>query len=138
MSINFHRLFYKLRENNKYQVPLDSDPPDHERKAIKMNAEETLKEILREKYKSGRVVKFINKINNGKNHWFTFVTNPMIEPTNNIGERGLREFVVQRKIIGTLRNEKGTQIYERLMTCIGTWKQQGLNTREELLSCLRS
>ena len=105
---------------------------------IKMNAEKNLKEILREKYKSERVVKFINKIKNGMNHWFTFVTNPMIEPTNNIGERGLREFVVQRKIIGTLRNEKGTQIYERLMTCIGTWKQQGLNTREELLSCLRS
>jgi len=132
LSDKLHRFYRNLNEL------LDSDPPGNERKAIKMNAEKNLKEILREKYKSERVVKFINKIKNGMNHWFTFVTNPMIEPTNNIGERGLREFVVQRKIIGTLRNEKGTQIYERLMTCIGTWKQQGLNTREELLSCLRS
>jgi len=132
LSEKLHK-FYKNLKNL-----LDSDPPDHERKAIKMNAEETLKEIARKKYESEIVIKFINKINNGKNHWFTFITNPMIEPTNNIGERALREFVVQRNIIGTLRNEKGTQIYERSMTCIGTWKQQGLNTREQLLNCLRS
>jgi transposase len=132
LSDRLHKFYRNLKEI------LDSDPPDHVRKVIKMNAEETLKEIARKKYKSEKVIKFINKINNGMDHWFTFVTNPMIESTNNIGERGLREFVVQRKIIGTLRNEKGTQIYERSMTCIETWKQQGLNTREQLLNCLRS
>ena len=132
LSDKLHKFYRNLKEL------LDSDPPEHMRKAIKMNAEETLKEIVRKKYKSEKVIKFINKINNGMNHWFTFVTNRLIEPTNNIGERGLREFVVQRKIIGTLRNEKGTQIYERSMTCIETWKQQGLNTREQLLNCLRS
>jgi transposase-like protein len=127
---------YKFYKNLK--EILDSDPPDHVRKVIKMNAVETLKEIIRKKYKSEKVIKFTNKINNGMDHWFTFVTNRLIEPTNNIGERALREFVVQRKIIGTLRNEKGTQIYERSMTCIETWKQRGLNTREQLLNCLRS
>ena len=132
LSEKLHKFYRNLKEI------LDSDPPGHERQTIKMNAEETMREILRKKYSSERVVKFINKINNGMGHWFTFVTNPMIEPTNNIGERALREFVVQRNIIGTLRNEKGTQIYERSMTCIGTWKQQGLNTREQLLDCLRS
>lgn len=124
LSIRLHRFYRSLKQL------LDSDPPDYMRRVVKMNAEETLKEIVRKKYKSEKVIKFINKINNGMNHWFTFVTNPMIESTNNIGERGLREFVVQRKIIGTLRNEKGTQIYERSMTCIETWKQQGLNTRD--------
>ncbi|MBL7169899.1 MAG: IS66 family transposase [Candidatus Aenigmarchaeota archaeon] len=132
LSDRLHKFYRNLKEI------LDSDPPDHVRKVIKMNAEETMKEIIRKKYKSEKVIKFASKVNNGMNHWFTFVTNPMIEATNNIGERGLREFVVQRKIIGTLRNEKGTQIYERSMTCIETWKQQGLNTREQLLNCLRS
>lgn len=132
LSERLHKFYRNLKEL------LDLDPPDHERKVIKMNAEETLKEIVRKKYKSEKVIKFINKINNGMDHWFTFVMNPMIESTNNTGERGLREFVVQRKIIGTLRNEKGTQIYERSMTFIETWKQRGLNTREQLLNCLRS
>jgi len=39
----------------------------------------------------------------------------------------LREHVVQRKIIGTLRNGKGTSIHERIMTVLATWAQRGLN-----------
>ncbi|HUS98842.1 MAG TPA: IS66 family transposase, partial [Candidatus Thermoplasmatota archaeon] len=46
----------------------------------------------------------------------------------NIAERALREFVVLRKIIGTLRNTKGTEIVEIIMTMIATWKQRGLDT----------
>ena len=132
LSNRLHKFYKNLKK------VLDSDPPDHLRKVIEMNAKETLKEIISKKYESEEVGKFINKINNGGDHWFTFITNPMIEPTNNIGERALREFVVQKKIFGTLRNEKGTQIYERTMSCLETWKKQGLNTRKQLLNCLRS
>ena len=35
-------------------------------------------------------------------------TQAVVEPTNNRAELALRELVVQRKIIGTLRNAKGT------------------------------
>jgi len=34
--------------------------------------------------------------------------------------------VVQRKIIGGLRREKGARIMETIMTMITTWKQRGL------------
>ena len=47
-----------------------------------------------------------------------------------------RELVVQRKIIGTLRNEKGTFIYETLPTLIATWEQRGLDLNETLSSSL--
>ena len=47
-------------------------------------------------------------------------------------ERALREHVVIRKIIDTLRNEKGTSIHETIMTMFATWKQQGLNLFTEL------
>lgn len=75
---------------------------------------------------------FAGKINNGLEHWFTCLIHLFVEPTNNDAERALRELIVQRKIIGTLRNEKGTGIMERIMSCIATWKQQGLNTFTEL------
>jgi hypothetical protein len=55
--------------------------------------------------------------------WFTFVTVPGVEPTNNKAERALRELVLYRKIIGTLRNQKGVQIYEILPPLLATWKQ---------------
>jgi hypothetical protein len=59
-------------------------------------------------------------------YWFTFVIHLGVEPTNNRAERALREHVVQRKIVGTLRNGKGTSIHERIMTVLATWVQQGL------------
>lgn len=83
-----------------------------------------------ESYKELR--KFAGTVKNGIDYWFTFLEYKGVEPTNNRAERALRELVVQRKIIGTLRNEKGTGIMEKIMSCIATWKQQGLNTFAEL------
>ena len=80
--------------------------------------------------------KFAITIGNGIEHWFTFLDYKCVEPTNNRAERALREMVVQRKIIGTLRNEKGTTIMERIMSCIATWKQKGLNPFYKLRSNL--
>lgn len=71
--------------------------------------------------------KITTTIENGVDYWLTCVLHPEIEPTNNKAERALREFVIQRKIIGTLRNEKGTRTTEIIMSAIATWKQQGLN-----------
>jgi transposase len=76
--------------------------------------------------------KFAVTVKNGIEHWFTFIGNKNVEPTNNRAERALRELIVQRKIIGTLRNEKGTAIMERVNSCIATWKQKNLNIFEEL------
>lgn len=76
--------------------------------------------------------KFAITIGNGIEYWFTFLDYKNVEPTNNRAERALREMVVQRKIIGTLRNEKGTTIMERVISCIATWKQRGLNPFYEL------
>jgi transposase len=51
----------------------------------------------------------------------------LVEPTNNTAERALRELVVQRKIIGGLRREKGANIMQTIMSMITTWKQRGLS-----------
>jgi len=76
--------------------------------------------------------KFAIKISNGLEYFFTRVLNPKIDATNNKAERALREHVVIRKIIGTLRNDKGIRIHETIMTMFATWKQQGLNLFTEL------
>jgi transposase len=77
-------------------------------------------------------------LTNGFDYWFTFLIHPAVDPTNNRAERALREHVVLRKIVGTLRNNKGTSIHERIMTVLATWKQQGLDTRKILISSLAS
>jgi len=78
------------------------------------------------------VSRFAAKMRNGMDHWFTFLTVPGVESTNNRAERALREFVVQRKIFGTFRNGKGTGIYETVMTVLASWKQQGCDLSRTL------
>jgi hypothetical protein len=65
-------------------------------------------------------------------------TPPSLEPTNNRADRALRPHVVLRKILGTLRNDKGTSIHERIMTTLATWGQKGLNSLQMLTTKLAS
>jgi hypothetical protein len=64
---------------------------------------------LKQQERAPFVLKFIKKLKSALPHLFTFILKPKVEPTNNRAERGLREHVVIRKIIGTLRNEKETK-----------------------------
>jgi len=47
----------------------------------------------------------------GIDHWLTFIGEPAVSPTNNAAENALREPVVLRKIIGTLRNDRGMFVH---------------------------
>ena len=113
------------RLHDKLIDALESDPPPETREKLLHNAEATLKRWLKRGYGSEKVEKLIGKIENGFDYWFTFVTHPDVESTNNRAERALREHVVQRKIVGTLRNRKGTSIHERIMTVLATWARAG-------------
>jgi len=86
--------------------------------------------------KSDEVRRFAAKTWNGVDQCFTFVTTPSVEPTSNRAERALREHVVQRKIMGTLRNQKRTLVHETTTTLLATWKQQRLNPAEMLANTI--
>lgn len=117
---------------------LESDPPPQVRMELWKMAREKLQQLITKEYISVKVEKLVGKISNGFEYWFTFVIYPGVEPTNNRAERALREHVVLRKIIGTLRNDKGTSIHERIMTVLTTWEQNGLNSLQMLKSSLAS
>lgn len=120
------------------QASLEGDPPAWVRSGLREEAEKRLLDLLLPglHYRSREAKKFVGKVRNGFDHWFTFVVVPGIEATNNRAERALREVVVQRKIMGTFRTEKGTWIYETMMTLTTTWKQQGLNSYETMAKSL--
>ena len=102
------------------------------RKELVVEGERWLRVWLDRSYRSGEVLRFMGKVENGFEYWFTFLLVDGFEAVNNVAERALRELVVQRKIMGTLRNEKGTTIYETKMTLITTWNKQGLDTFEQM------
>lgn len=73
----------------------------------------------------GRAIKFLPEL-------FTFVRFPNIPSTNNLAERSLRHSVVQRKIFGGTRSEKGSQTKTILGSLFGTWNLQNLNPLQEM------
>lgn len=124
---NIYVMVCKARESGK---------PLYQRRKLKEKCENELRRWLdvTKSYKELKTVR--TKIENGFEHWFTCIIHPEVEPTNNRAERMLREQVVIRKIIGTLRNEKGTTANETMMSLITTWKQQNKNPFLELRALL--
>jgi transposase len=117
---------------------LEGDPPPEARMDLWNRAREALQHLIGKEYSIQKVRKFIGKISNGFDYWFTFIIYPSVEPTNNRAERALRPMVVLRKILGTLRNGKGTSIHERLMTALATWGQNELDKLQMLMARLAS
>lgn len=119
-------------------IALENDPSPEVRMNLWNLARDALRHWIIKEYLIEEVRKFIRKIENGFEYWFTFIINPGVEPINNRAERALRPHVVLRKIIGTLRNDKGTSIHERIMTALETWGQNGLDCLQMLTSKLAS
>ncbi|EQD49775.1 transposase IS66 family [mine drainage metagenome] len=82
------------------------------------------------------IEKVVTYLRNGMPWWLTFLKHRGMDATNNRGERGLREAIVIRKIIGTLRNWKGAKAFARLLSVLGTWKLRGENPSTKLYAAL--
>jgi transposase len=61
-------------------------------------------------------------------HFFTFVYEEGVEPTNNAAERALRTAVQWRKIMFGTRSDEGERAVERLLTIARTCQHQQLST----------
>jgi transposase len=57
--------------------------------------------------------------------YFTFVTTPELEPTNNLAEQAIRFVVIDRHITQGTRSEAGRQWCERIWTVMASCAQQG-------------
>ena len=70
--------------------------------------------------------------------YFTFITTPGIEPTNNLAEQAIRFVVIDRHITQGTRSEGGNRWSERIWTVIATCAAQGLSVYEFLCASIRS
>lgn len=70
--------------------------------------------------------------------FFTFVTTPNVEPTNNLAEQAIRFVVIDRHITQGTRGETGRQWSERIWTVIATCMRQGRSVLDYLQECVRN
>ncbi|MEA2037865.1 MAG: IS66 family transposase [Nanoarchaeota archaeon] len=97
------------------------------RKRLHDKCIQEMKWLVRKFSSYQHLTKVVTTIKNGLEFWFTRIIHPQIEPTNNKGEQSLREMVVMKKIIGTLRNKDGAEVLAKMMTLISTWRLNGIN-----------
>ncbi len=71
-------------------------------------------------------------------HFFTFVLEAGVEPTNNVAERAIRTAVQWRKISFGTRSEHGERAVERLLTVTRTCQLQHLNALVYLTAAIRA
>jgi len=114
------------------QAWLETDPTARQRAQMHRSAQADLTSLVERSATDEAVATLLGKIDGGLDHWLTFVGEPAVSPTNNAAENALREPVVLRKIIGTLRNDRGMFVHETLLSLLATWRQQGRNPYEEL------
>ena len=113
------------------QTRLESDLTVRERAELQRVAWRELESLIERSVPDGPVATLLGKIEGGLDHWLTFIGEPAVSPTNNAAENALREPVVLRKLIGTLRNDRGMFVHETLLSLLATWRQQGRNPYEE-------
>jgi transposase len=70
--------------------------------------------------------------------YFTFVTTPGVQPTNNLAEQAIRFVVIDRHITQGTRSEGGQRWCERIWTVIATCTQQGRSVFEYLYAAVKA
>jgi transposase len=70
--------------------------------------------------------------------YFTFVTTPGVEPTNNLAEQAIRFVVIDRHITQGTRGPAGQRWCERIWTVIATCAQQGRSVFDYLYAAVQA
>ena len=74
----------------------------------------------------------------GSTIYFTFVTTPGVQPTNNLAEQAIRFVVIDRHITQGTRSEGGQRWCERIWTVIATCTQQGRSVFDYLYAAVKA
>jgi transposase len=77
---------------------------------------------------SDRAARLQKRLRRYYGQWLTFLTHPIISPTNNLAEQAVRALVILRKLTFGSRTKAGAKRLGTLLTVIETAKRQGKNT----------
>ena len=72
----------------------------------------------------------LKRLRSNGESYFTFITTPQIDPTNNCAEQAIRFVVIYRRVSQGTRSENGRLACERFFTVIATCARQGKSAFE--------
>ena len=104
-------------------------PPDQFRRRLERARDKFLAMAKRTKA-GGEAANLAERFRVHGKAYFTFITNPDIDPTNNIAEQALRFCVIDRRITQGTRGENGRRWSERIWTTMASCARQGRSAFE--------
>jgi transposase len=125
-SIEGTWLYEMLSHMHKY-INKVKDNSDENTLKVKQWIWRTKKEMdswLDKNYESKAVQNLILRMAKYKDHWFTCLRYPFVEPTNNGSERDIRKNVIAKKISGLHRSKLGLHSREIMMSTILTLEKR--------------
>lgn len=135
------RLFAVIHQKEEFSSAEFQKRLEKERRAIVRTATETQclspVEWVRRSLPEYRLIETMaDRFRRYGEQYFTFITTPGIEPTNNSAEQAMRFVVQDRRITQGTRGENGQRYCERMWTVIGTRTLQGCPVFEYLVEAL--
>ena len=99
-------------------------PPDTFRRRLERQRDKFLRQVRRTKA-GGQAAVLAKRFRTHGREYFTFITQPDIDPTNNVAERAIRFCVIDRLITRGTRGIPGRQWCQRIWTTRATCAQKG-------------
>ena len=99
-------------------------PPDTFRRRLERQRDQFLR-MARRTQAGGEAAVLAKRFRTHGREYFTFITQPKIDPTNNVAERAIRFCVIDRLITQGTRGIAGRQWCERIWTTLATCAQKG-------------
>jgi len=117
---------------------LETDPSLRERAQMHRSSQNGLKSLVRCSATDDPVATLLGKkIKGGSTTGSPSSVSQQSRQRTTRRRNALREPVVLRKIIGTLRNDRGMFVHETLLSLLATSRQQGRNPYEKLKRIVR-
>jgi transposase len=105
----------------------DEMPPEDFTAALESTRDQILRDALTDVPDTRETRNVAKRLREYGDSYFTFITTPEMEPTNNVAERAMRFVAIDRRMTHGTRSKNGNEWCERIWTMIGTCKKRGVS-----------
>jgi len=127
---DLRRLFGVIHQREEYASP------DNFQRALEKARRQLVWDATRRAPLSREAYNLAQRFRTNADSYFRFITEPGVEPTNNLAEQAIRFVAIHRRITQGTRGEDGRRWCERIWTVIQTCSQQGRSVFEFLCAAV--
>jgi hypothetical protein len=127
---DLRRLFGAIHRRNEYASP------ETFHRALERIREQLVWDATRRLPHTREAFNLAKRFRDHAESYFRFITEPNVEPTNNLAEQAIRFVAIHRRITQGTRSQDGRRWCERIWTVIQTCGQQGRSVFEFLCAAV--